>query len=276
MILTINDDFDLKKITDSGQCFRWTMIDDHCCRILHDDKCIYVTELGNGTYDFSCDETEYKEIWEDYFDFKLNYREVRGRIDFDKDPFLWKAAEAQEGIRILQQDPWEMLVTFIISQNKNIPAIRKSVFLLAEACGDKRMDTRGEVYYAFPKPEAVAALGDETLRACKLGYRAKYIHATAEAVLNQEIDLQELLEADEKRTTETLTSLFGVGIKVANCVSLFGLHHINAFPIDTWIKKVIDDQYPNGYPYEEYAPYNGIYQQYMFAYYRNDKAKEKD
>ena len=94
------------------------------------------------------------------------------------------------------------------------------------------------------------------------------MHAAAEAVSNGDIDLLSLLAADEASTINELTKLFGVGTKVANCVSLFGLHHVNAFPVDVWIKRVLEEQYPNGYPYEKYAPYNGIYQQYMFAYYR--------
>ena len=95
------------------------------------------------------------------------------------------------------------------------------------------------------------------------------MHAAAEAVSNRDIDLLSLLAADEVSTINALTKLFGVGTKVANCVSLFGLHHVNAFPVDVWIRRVLDEQYPNGYPYKKYAPYNGIYQQYMFAYYRH-------
>ena len=141
--------------------------------------------------------------------------------------------------------------------------------LLAERCGEKRIDSRGAGFYAFPEPAALAALSEDDLKSCKLGYRCKYVHAAAEAVSNRDIDLLSLLAADEVSTINALTKLFGVGTKVANCVSLFGLHHVNAFPVDVWIRRVLDEQYPNGYPYKKYAPYNGIYQQYMFAYYRH-------
>ena len=162
-----------------------------------------------------------------------------------------------------------MLITFIISQNRNIPAIRRSVELLAESCGEKKKDSRGRDYFAFPDPDALAALPAEKLADCKLGYRSKYVHAAAEAVLCGDIDLNRLRAADEQTALKALTGLFGVGIKVASCVSLFGLHHINAFPVDVWMKRILEEQYPDGYPYEKYAPFNGVYQQYMFAYYRH-------
>ena len=163
-----------------------------------------------------------------------------------------------------------MLITFIISQNKNIPAIRRCVELLAETCGERKTDIKGRDYCAFPTPTAKSALPESDLASCKLGYRSKYIRAVSESVLNKEISLNQLADADEKTTISELTRLYGVGVKVANCVSLFGFHHIDAFPIDVWIKRILKQEYPNGYPYEKYSPYNGIYQQYMFAYYRHN------
>ena len=88
-------------------------------------------------------------------------------------------------------------------------------------------------------------------------------------MLTEKINLEELIAADEKSAMKSLTALYGVGIKVASCVSLFGLHHVDAFPIDVWVKKILSQEYPDGYPYDQYSPYNGIYQQYMFAYYRH-------
>ena len=165
-----------------------------------------------------------------------------------------------------------MLVTFIISQNKNIPAIRRSVEFLAESCGEKKIDSRGVEYYAFPTPGAIVSLSDEALKACKLGYRCSYVRRAAEAVAEGKLDLQSLLSADEECTLQELTSLYGVGSKVANCISLFGLHHLDAFPKDVWIKRVLSQEYPEGYPFAAYSPYNGVYQQYMFAYIRKKGA----
>ena len=269
MILTINDDLDLAKIADSGQCFRWERQEDNSYRILHGSHCLYAASLGGSQYEFSCDEKEFSSIWRDYLDLNENYASIRSRIEPDRDPFLFAAMEQEKGIRILRQDSWEMLITFIISQNRNIPAIRRSVQLLSEACGQKKLDSRGMEYFAFPEPEAVAALDEEALTACRLGYRCKYVHAAAAAVSEGTIDLDSLIHEEEEKTLKTLTSLYGVGIKVANCVSLFGLHHIDAFPKDVWINRILEAEYPNGYPFEEYSPYNGVYQQYMYAYYRN-------
>ena len=268
MITCIPDDLDLSKIADSGQCFRWERQGDQHYRILHGDHCVYVRRVCDRDYEFSCDISEFESIWKDYLDLGLDYRAIRSRIDQERDPFLWKAAEHEQGIRILQQDPWEMLISFIISQNKNIPAIRRSVELLCEMCGAMKTDCYGQVYYAFPTPEAVAALSEEELKACRLGYRCRYVNGAAKVLVNGELDLEALKDADEARTMAALTALNGVGRKVASCVSLFGLHHLNAFPKDVWINRVLEQEYPDGYSFDEYSPYNGVFQQYLFAYYR--------
>ena len=164
-----------------------------------------------------------------------------------------------------------MLITFIISQNRNIPAIRRSVDLLTEACGEKRLDTKGMEYYAFPQPAAIASLSERDLSDCRLGYRCRYVHAAAKAVLNGDIALDLLRHAEHTAAMDALTGLSGVGRKVASCVALFGLHHTDAFPIDVWMKRILEEKYPDGYPYDRYSPYNGIYQQYMFAYFRMER-----
>lgn len=269
MIAVIDDDFDPGRIADSGQCFRWCRTDERSWRIIAGDACLHLTSLGDQRFSLDCTEEEYGDFWQDYFDLQEDYQAIRCRIDPERDPFLWQAAEHEKGIRILRQDPWEMLITFIISQNKNIPGIRRCVEALAGCCGRTRMDAAGREYRCFPEPEAIAALSEQALAACRLGYRWKYVHAAAEAVVNGSIDLRRLKDADEETTISALTELFGVGVKVANCVSLFGLHHVDAFPIDVWMKRILAEQYPDGYPYETYSPYNGIYQQYMFAWYRH-------
>lgn len=268
MNMEIEDDFDLQRIADSGQCFRWEALSDGAYRILNGTYCIYVESLSNKEYFFSCGDDEFNTVWRDYFDFSENYAGIRGRINPKEDPFLWRASQREQGIRILRQDPWEMLITFIISQNKNIPAIRRSVEMLCECCGERKLDCREQVYHAFPKPVSLAALGERKLKACGLGYRWSYVHEAAEAVAAGDLNLESLCNASEDTSIHTLMELKGVGIKVASCVSLFGLHHLDAFPQDVWMKRVIENEYPKGYPYERYSPYNGVYQQYMFAYYR--------
>ena len=269
MIIQIDDDFDPGKIADSGQCFRWTKSGSRSYRIIAGESCLYMTSLGDGCYELDCTRQAYDRFWHGYFDLDENYRMIRSRIDPERDPFLYSAAESEKGIRILRQDPWEILVSFIISQNRNIPAICRSVELLAGTCGEKKTDSKGLDYYAFPGPAAVAALTAKELAECRLGYRCRYVHAAAEAVVHKEIDLYGLQEADDASAMSALTGLLGVGVKVASCVSLFGLHHTDAFPVDVWMKRILAEHYAAGYPFETYRPYNGICQQYMFAYYRH-------
>ncbi len=268
MIVHIADDFDLTRIAGSGQCFRWKRCPDGSWRILHGDRCLFVESLGDGNYSFSCREAEFDSVWRDYFDLAENYGAIRGRIDPGKDPFLWTAAEQEKGIRILRQNTWEMLITFIISQNRNIPAIRGSVESLCELCGEEKTDCRGARYHAFPSPDALSALSGAQLKDCRLGYRCRFVHAAAEAVAGGKLDLDSLRGVPEEQACRALMELPGVGVKVASCVSLFGLHNLNSFPRDVWVKRVLENEYPAGYPFERYAPYNGVFQQYMFAYYR--------
>ncbi len=275
MILRIEDDFDLDRIADSGQCFRWEKAEQGTYRVLHGAECLYITDRGNACYELDSGEDAFREVWSVYFDLAEDYRRLRERLEGSGDTFLRRAAEAEKGIRILRQDPWEMLISFIISQNRNIPAIRRSIALLAELCGERRTDSRGRTYYAFPAPEALAAADGDSLRRCSLGYRCGYVHAAAEAVMSGAIDLEALRTADEERTMAALTALEGVGPKVASCVSLFGLHHMDAFPKDVWIRRILEREYPEGYPFEAHSPYNGLYQQYMFAYYRKLHGREE-
>ena len=196
-------------------------------------------------------------------------RGFAGEFAERKTSFCFLLQNIRREILILRQDPWEMLITFIISQNKNIPAIRRSVEKLAVLCGMEMTNRAGVRYFAFPTPDALAELQDDQLKECGLGYRCRYVREAAQAVADSRLDLPGLKELDEETAMTTLTGLAGVGKKVASCVSLFGLHHLNSFPIDVWIKRILEEQYPEGYSFDEYSPYNGVYQQYMFDYYRN-------
>jgi len=274
MVIEITDDFDLTLIAESGQCFRWEETPDGSFRVLNRAKCAYVRKLGEHAFEFDCDDAQFEQTWREYFDLTENYAAIRSRINPEEDPFLWRASEQEKGIRILRQDPWETLVSFIISQNKNIPAIRRAINKLCETCGQRLEDARGKSYFAFPDPESVVMLSEEQLKACSLGYRWSYVHAAADAVASGMLDLEELRSASEEEANAALMSVRGVGIKVASCVALFGLHHTDAFPKDVWIKRILSNEYPQGYPFESYSPYNGIYQLYMFAYYRRMNGKD--
>ena len=273
MEIQILDDFNLDRIADSGQCFRWTKDDSGGYRIIHKDNLLRIRSLENGIFALSCTEDEYLRIWRDYFDLEEDYRAVRGRVKQEEDPFLAWACERGKGIRILRQDPWETLISFIISQNRNIPAIKRSVGLLSETAGKRREDA-GDVFYLFPSPDEILSLTEDALAACRLGYRCRYVKAAAADVAEGRLDLSRLREESEDEALRALTAVCGVGNKVANCVSLFGLHHIDAFPVDVWIRRILEKEYPKGYPKERYSPFNGIYQQYMFYYFRTESGKK--
>ena len=270
MRIRTDDDLDLKKIADSGQCFRWKELESGCYRVIHRGRSLIIRYCPSEmTYELDCTVDEFGELWRDYLDLDENYAMIRRRIDPERDPFLYAASEHEKGIRILRQDPWEALISFIISQNRNIPAIKRSIELLCELAGEPAADSTGEVYYAFPTPEAVAELSMDDLSACRLGYRDSYVSGAARAVVSGELDLSEtssLLSCEDKMAR--LMEIKGIGRKVASCIVLYGFHDMDSFPVDVWVKRILADHYPDGYPFERYSPYNGLCQQYMFAYYR--------
>ena len=269
---------DMKKIADSGQIFRFNVYDDEFS-LVAGDKLLFIKEDKNG-YILSCSEKEFNEFWLDYFDLRLDYGDFEKNIP-ETDIFLKDAAKYSYGIRILNQDKWEMLISFIISQRKSIPAIKSSIEKLAKVYGKKidmkipefikNIDADTE-FYTFPTPKELANADIEALNACSLGYRSPYIEASAKAVYRKDIDLNAIDSLDDEELLKALMSLKGVGIKVANCVALFGYHRIAAFPIDVWIKRMIDEHYDGEFPLELYKGYAGVVQQYIF-YYGRESAK---
>ena len=275
MILRIEEDFDLKKIADSGQCFRFNECGDGSYSVSAFDKHMFVSELDDNRYEFGCSKEEFEEFWKNYFDLSLSYKDIRRKIDKKKDPYLYAASEFGKGIRILRQNPWEMLISFIISQRKNIPAIKASIEKLCKLAGEEICeDERVGIIYSFPTPDKLAALSMEELSSCSLGYRDKYVHQAALDVCSGAADLESWVNLDDAALMERLLSLYGVGVKVANCEILFGYHRLDAFPKDVWINRVLDLKYPDGFMFDEYAPYNGIMQQYLFFYSRMDGLTE--
>jgi len=270
MKIEIFDDFDLKKIADSGQCFRFNESGDGYM-VTASAKHLFIKKCGEFEYELDCSSDDYENFWKKYFDLELDYRGIRDRIDENEDNYLYRAAEFGKGIRILRQDPWEMLISFIISQRKNIPAIKASIEKLCAAVSRKiGSDNDGNAIYAFPTPEELVELSDDKFSSCSLGYRDKYVKQAALDVVSGAIKLDEWENATDDELMTGLMGLFGVGVKVANCEILFGYHRLNAFPKDVWINRVLELKYPNGFNFEKYAPYNGIMQQYLFYYSRND------
>lgn len=270
MLRLILEDFDAKKIAESGQCFRMTCQDDHTVQVIAFGNVLTMYERGENVWDFSCTQKEFDTVWKEYFDLDTDYSGYRG-LCLPEDAFLKEALEAGMGIRILRQDPWEMLVSFIVSQRKSIPAIRTAVELLCTRFGTP-FEYENQMYYAFPTPERIAALSEQELRDCGLGYRAPYVLHAASVFLDTPSLQEYTLSLDELRTA--LMRIHGVGIKVAECVALFGYHHIEAFPVDVWIQRVVQNIYSGTFP-AEYQSAAGVLQQYLFCYARERKLKEQ-
>lgn len=256
--------FDISRICDSGQCFRMQEIRKHVFQIIARDRYLEIEQQGQ-ICTFSCSERELQEFWEEYFDLETDYGTYIASIN-PRDLYLTHAAQLGSGIRILKQDLWEMIVSFLISQQNNIVRIRRCINNICEQYGEEKRTPDGRVYYAFPKPEALAGLEEDALKACNLGYRSKYVVRTAGSVVSGEVNLEQIQKMTYKNAKQELLKLYGVGEKVADCICLFALHKLEAFPVDTHIRQALDKHYRRGFPMRRYKGYQGVLQQYIFYY----------
>lgn len=256
--------FSLDQICDSGQCFRMEKVNGNTWCVIASGRYLEVAQQGD-LCTFYCSEEEYEEFWKEYFDLDTDYGIYMGRIN-PNDRYLMQAAELGAGIRILRQDLWEMIVSFLISQQNNIIRIRRCIRNICEQYGERKETEGGQIYYTFPAPEMLAELDEEALKACNLGYRSKYVVRSARAVVSGEVDLDAVMKMPYKKAREELLKLFGVGEKVADCICLFALHHLEAFPVDTHIRQAMETHYRRGFPNRRYKGVQGVMQQYIFYY----------
>ena len=178
-----------------------------------------------------------------------------------------------DGIRILRQDEWEALCSFIVSQNNNIGRIKKIIARMCEKFGEP-FESGGKIYYSFPSAEALACASEIDIFSCGTGFRAKYISDAAKKVASGEINLESISSLDDENARAELMKICGVGPKVANCTLLFGFHRLSSFPIDVWIKRVLDKYYKNGIDLGDLGDYAGVAQQYLFYYERYKNGEE--
>lgn len=255
-------DLDLKQTLDCGQSFRWTENADGSFDGIAFGKKVRVRLDGERLYIENSNKADFESIWKDYFDLELDYGKIREEIS-EIHPVLKEAAKYAPGIRILRQEPYEALCTFIISQNNNIKRIKGIVQRLCENFGE-------EIYpgdFAFPTPQKMAELSADDLAPLRAGFRNRYLIDAAQKVYSGEVDLESCRTLDYEQARKELMKITGVGVKVADCTLLFGLHRIEAFPVDVWMKRAMEKLFPDMMP-SDFGDCAGIAQQYIFHYSR--------
>lgn len=285
VVLDHLDHFNIKQILESGQVFRFERITDHSYLLNAKQKVIKITQQDqcSSALFYNTNVSELDEIWNAYFDLDTNYSKIADALS-SKDAFMAKAVAFGEGVRILRQDPWEMLISFIISQNKAIPHIRECIRNISSRFGfpinEAGADTLGSSYYAFPTPKELSRATEEDLRACKVGFRAPYIIDACQKILNGEIILSDLYIMPLEEARMQLMRIKGVGPKIADCILLFAYGRSSVFPTDIWIKRVMEGVYFEGkevpikeiqrFADEYFGELAGYAQQYMFYYGREN------
>ncbi|MBR3818819.1 MAG: DNA-3-methyladenine glycosylase 2 family protein [Clostridia bacterium] len=256
------DCFDLALTLDCGQAFRWVRIDEDEWHGVAFSRPLTLKKTEKGIEFIGTTKEDFESIWISYFDLERDYGTLCRR--FTADRYLAEAVDTCYGIRLLRQEPWEAICSFIISQNNNIPRIKGIIDRLCRLLGEPL----GNDDYSFPSAQKIAEVGIEALAPIRAGFRAKYIIDAAEKVANGEIDIEKIyaLTIDEGR--DELIKIKGVGEKVAQCSLLYGFGKVDAFPVDVWVKRIMSELYPDGLP-ECTNGVRGIAQQYLFHWRRN-------
>lgn len=272
--------FEPVHIFECGQCFRWNKEEDSSYTGIFGKNVLNVRKENDKIiFEGICD-GDIEEVCRDYFDLDTDYEEIKKKLS-RIDEYLKTSIEYGSGIRILNQDLWETIISFIISANNNIPRIKGIIDRISRKYGNK-ITYKGQDYYTFPDMYILGSASVEDLRALGLGFRDKRIYETTRMFLNKEITLQELKE--EKNTEalrEKLMTLSGVGGKVADCIMLFSLKKYDVFPIDVWVRRVMNELYIKeadennvsktliqNLAKEKYDELAGLAQQYLFYWKR--------
>ena len=287
-------DFHLKDVLECGQCFHFQRTDtglnpgEYEYDIVFRDKVLHIMEVpssdGVKLIFFDTEEWEYNTVWKEYFDLERDYSVIKNKI-VSADPRLEEIIEEHSGIRILNQDFFETLISFIVSQNKQIPQIKQVVNNLSSEIGTKfdvtminRLSSEFDAF--FPTVDQLFNATEEEVRASKCGFRAPYIKDAAEKVYYGDITEEGLLRLETDEARAKLMTIHGVGEKVANCVLLFGLGRTEVFPVDVWMKRICEHLYFDGdtpkseieaYAVDKFGDVAGYAQQYLFIYGQKHK-----
>jgi len=265
--LCSTDELDIVKTFECGQCFRWNADENGVYRGVAMGYPAKIWAESERVYIMS-DTPE--SFWRVYFDLDRDYAAISRA--FEGGEYLKNCVDFGMGIRILRQEPWEALCSFIISQCNNIKRIKGIVERLCAMYGERK-EFDGEVFYTFPSAHALSTVTETDLAPLRSGYRAAYIVSAAIAVDSGIIDLESLIKTDYVTAKKELLKLNGIGEKVANCVVLFGLYHMEAFPIDVWIRRALKEHFPPDFDPDTLGEYAGLAQQYIFFYARSGDGK---
>lgn len=271
------EDFQIDQVLECGQCFHFNKLDEKEYEILAFDRYLHVIQNENSLHLFDLSMEEYNNIWKNYFDLERDYKKIKNDI-LIKDTILEKAINEKNGIRLLNQNFFETLISFIISQNKQIPHIKQIVNVISQRYGNE-ITINGEKKYTFPCAKRLVEVSEEELRECKVGFRAPYIVDACQKVYSGMITEDKLnsLNVDEAR--QLLMTIKGVGEKVANCVLLFSLGRREVFPVDVWMKRIMESIYFNkevskkeieDFAMDRFGDLGGYVQQYLFFYGRDN------
>ena len=278
--------FNIEQILECGQCFHFNKIESGEYVLVAKGHLLHMKQEDQRVIFYNIDEREFYDIWWEYFDLGRDYGKIIHTIlKKEANPYLYSATNEKSGIRILNQEFFEVLISFIISQNKQIPHIKQIVAKISQNHGRFLGEIGGEKYYSFPTVQELSGVTEEELRNCKMGFRAPYIMDACKKVLSGEVEEEHLRKADIEEGKTSLKQIKGVGEKVANCVLLFGLGKRSAFPVDVWIKRIMETIYFSREASNEeimelgkelFGEYGGYAQQYLFYYGRDHElGKEK-
>ena len=262
--------FYLPHIFECGQCFRWQRRADASYVGVANKKALRVAQEGEQIT-FFCSPEEFYSVWQNYFDLQTDYGAVKRAIC--RDEVMERALSFGWGIRVLRQEFWEVLLSFLISQQSNIPKIKQVISRLCENWGDKIL-YEGETHYTFPDAKALSGVTEAEFAEIGAGYRAKYLKSAVSAAESGQIDAARLCRLPAKEAQAELLKLYGVGPKVADCVLLFGLYKTGAFPMDVWMKRVMAEHYAGG-DGGLFGRYGGFAQQYLFYWRRSQGLPEQ-
>jgi N-glycosylase/DNA lyase len=290
--------FNIKQILECGQCFRWDKINDCNYIIVAYGKVIEVIQKDDEVTIYNTNEEDFNNIWLNYFDLERSYDDIKDVLA--KDEILRKSVEFGYGIRILNQDPFEMLISFIISARNSIPSIKKTVKKICEKWGEK-IEYKGNEYYTFPTPKAIKEATLEEIQETGASFRSKYIVDTIrkvnEALVIKEdmklnptkyeerpeildFDLEYIKSLNDDECHIALQKFMGVGAKVADCIMLFSMAKHSSFPVDVWVKRAMIHFYVapdvslnkmRVFARDKFGALSGMAQQYLFYYARENK-----